>query len=64
MSTNVSSVRHVWPGTGITSAPSAKNLPNFDVGVNSDGATGGNVYWVISGAWVDTGALVVNLFGG
>lgn len=64
MATVTTKVRHVWSSTGSTNAPDAKQLPNFTVGVNNDGATAANVYWVINGSWVDTGATVANLFGG
>ena len=52
-----------WAGAGTTSAPVATNLPNYTIGVNAGGITTADVYHVIDGAWVDTGASVANLYG-
>lgn len=59
-----SPVSYYWSGAGTTNAPTATDIADFTLGVNSDGASTGNVYWVIGGSWVDTGATVTNLFGG
>ena len=60
----ISPIVYQWSGAGTTNAPSATNLSNFVIGVNSSGASTGNVYHVIDGTWTDTGATVANLYGG
>ena len=56
-------VSHFWAGTGTTNAP-ATNVVSGQIGVNNDGATTANVYHYNGTAWVDTGATVLNLYGG
>ena len=56
-------ISYHWAGAGTTNAPDATSLPNYVVGVNTDGAATGLVYHVINGAWVPTGADVANLYG-
>jgi hypothetical protein len=61
---NTSSIiSYHWAGAGTTNAPSATNLPNYTVGVNTGGAATGLVYHVIDGSWVPTGTDVANLYG-
>lgn len=57
-------ISEVWAGAGTTNAPDATDYANFIIGVNNGGASTANVYHVINGAWVDTGATVANLYGG
>lgn len=63
MNVSITRVQHVWAGAGTTAAPDPSGMANFTVGVNQGGVTAADVYWVINGAWVDTGASVANLFG-
>lgn len=57
-------ISYHWAGAGTTNAPDATDFYNYTIGVNSDGASTGNVYHVIDGTWTDTGATVANLYGG
>jgi len=59
-----SPVSYYWADVGTTNAPTATNIPDFTLGVNQNGIAAADVYWVIGGTWVDTGASVTNLFGG
>jgi len=56
-------ISYVWTGAGTTSAPDPATFANYTIGINSDGVSSGNVYHVIDGAWVDTGATVATLYG-
>jgi len=56
-------ISYQWAGAGTTNAPDPATLSDFIVGVNNGGISSANVYHVIDGAWVDTGATVANLFG-
>jgi len=57
-----------WSGVGTTSAPDPELYSVGAIGANLDGISTGSVYHVVgavgSKAWVDTGALVTNLYGG
>lgn len=57
-------ISYHWTSADDTDAPTATALPNYTIGVASDGAAAGAVYHVIDGAWVATGATVTNLYGG
>lgn len=62
-SSHPSAISFFWTGAGITSAPPAANLHNGVLGANSDGATTGQIYHVVDGTWVATGATVANFYG-
>ena len=53
-----------WAGSTTTNAPDAADFPDYYIGANNGGISTANVYHVIDGVWVDTGATVANLFGG
>ena len=57
-------ISYHWTSADDTDAPTATALPDYVVGVASDGATAGAVYHVIDGGWVATGSTVANLYGG
>lgn len=56
-------ISHHWAGTGTTNAPDATAMDDYTVGVNQSGIATADVYHVIDGVWVDTGAAVSNLYG-
>jgi len=61
---NTSSIiSYHWNSADDTDAPDATNIPNYTVGVASDGVAAGLVYHVIDGSWVPTGSDVANLYG-
>ena len=57
-------ISYHWTSADDTDAPTATALPDYVIGVASDGVAAGLVYHVIDGAWVPTGADVQNLYGG
>jgi len=59
-----SMISYHWAGAALTNAPDPTDFPNYQIGINADGASTGNVYHTIDGAWVDTGATVAQLYGG
>lgn len=56
-------IQYYWAGAGDGNAPAATNLADFTYGVSQNGASNGELYWVINGAWVNTGASVANIHG-
>lgn len=58
-----SAIVFFWSGSGIGGAESAADLRNGVLGADSDGITTAQVYHVVNGSWVATGATVANLYG-
>jgi hypothetical protein len=58
----VARVQVIWAGSGTTNAPASAMMGT--IGANQGGIQSAEVYHYTGSAWVDTGATVINLYGG
>lgn len=56
-------IEYFWTAAGTTNAPDPTDIPNGAIGANQSGIASANVYHVVGASWVDTGAVVSNLYG-